>query len=34
MRHEWYYVPGAFVGGIFFRLGWELGGWMWLKLVH
>jgi hypothetical protein len=32
--HSWYYAPSAFVGAILFRLGWEVGGHIWLKLVH
>jgi hypothetical protein len=24
----------VFVGGVIFRLGWEVGGWLWMKLLH
>ncbi len=27
------YVPGAFVGAFLVRIGWELGGFVWLKLI-
>lgn len=31
MQRSWY-VVGAFVGGILFRLGWEIGGRIWKLL--
>jgi hypothetical protein len=27
------YIPGALIGGALLRIGWEIGGWVWLKLV-
>jgi hypothetical protein len=24
----------VFVGGVIFHLGWNVGGWIWMKLLH
>ena len=28
-----FYVPGVLIAGVLARIGWEIGGWLWFKLV-
>lgn len=27
-------AASVFVGGVIFHLGWQVGGWIWMKLAH
>lgn len=33
MPNKAIYIPGAFVAAFLARLGWEAGGWLWMKIL-